>query len=379
MMNLSKESSSEMWCSLEYRASYLEFTLCYNYLKIKNRSITLLHVLFGEDDFSLRQALEDIKKSIGDATALMSNTNVFEGKIVSPEQLRAACESIPFLSEKRLVIAEGLLDKFESKKETGRKKPAKKPDKVEAYAAFASAMVNLPPFTELVVTGGKLSDRNPLLQELVKITKVKTFPLLKGKDIIAWIEKRVNSEAKGKKISPKASALMARLVGSDFWTMANEVDKLILFTGGRDIGEDDVKAVVSSAQEANIFNMVDSIIEQRIGAAQELLQQLFRQGMAPVQILVMISRQVRIIYLVREMRAAGKPRAEMMGKLGLTSDFVLRKAWEQAERYSPARIREVYHLLLEADISIKTGKVEGELALDILIAEMGRSGAVPAN
>jgi DNA polymerase III subunit delta len=339
----------------------------------------LLHVLFGEDDFSLRQALEDVKKSIGDPAALMSNTNVFDGKAVTPEHLRAACESVPFLSEKRLVIAEGLLDKFESKKESGRKKSAKKPDKVEEYAAFAAAMVNLPSFTELVVTGGKLTDRNPLLQELTKITKVKTFPLLKGKDINLWIEKRVASQGKGKHISPKALALMARLVGSDLWTMANEIDKLILYTGPRDIGENDVKAIVSNAQEAGIFSMVDAIIEQRVGAAQALLQQLFRQGMAPVQILVMISRQVRIIYLVREMRAAGKQRAEMMGKLGVTNSFVLQKSYEQAERYSLSRIKEVYHLLLEADISIKTGKVEGELALDILIAEMGRAGAVAAN
>jgi DNA polymerase III subunit delta len=332
----------------------------------------LLHVLIGEDDFSLRQALEDIKKSIGDASALMSNTNVFEGRTVPPEQLRAACESMPFLSEKRLVIAEGLLDKFESKKETGRKKSSKKPDKVDEYAAFAAVAAGLPVFTELVITGGKVTDRNPLYQELMKISKPKNFPVLKGKEINSWIEKRVASQTKGKKISTKAAALMARLVGSDLWTMANEVDKLILFTGTRNIEEEDVKTVVSNAQEAGIFNMVDAIIEQRVGVAQELLQQLFRQGMAPVQILVMISRQVRIIYLVREMHAASKPRAEMMGKLGLNSDFVLRKAYEQAERYSPARIKEVYHQLLEADISIKTGKVEGELALDILIAEMGR-------
>jgi DNA polymerase-3 subunit delta len=338
----------------------------------------LLHVLYGEDDFSLRQALEEIKKSIGDATALMSNTNVFEGKAVSPEQLRAACESMPFLSEKRLVIAEGLLDKFEHKKESGRKKSAKKPDKVEEHAAFTAAAANLPPFTELVVTGGKLSDRNPLLQELMRVTKIKAFPLLKGSQLTQWIEKRVASQAKNKHISPKAAAMMVRLVGSDLWTMANEVDKLILFTGDRDIGESDVKAVVSSAQEVRIFDMVDAIIEQRIGAAQELLQQLFRQGMMPAQILVMISRQVRIVYLVREMRAAGKPRGEMMGKLGLTNDFILRKAYDQADRYSPARIKEVYHQLLEADISIKTGKVEGELALDVLIAEMGRTGTLSA-
>jgi DNA polymerase III subunit delta len=330
----------------------------------------LLHVFIGEDDFSLKQALEDVKKSIGDATALMSNTSAFEGKTLTPEHLRAACESMPFLAEKRLVTVEGLLEKYESKRDSSKKKSVKQAAKIEEYISYANVAKNLPPFTELVIMGGNISDKNPLLQELMKITKVKVFTPLKGAQINQWIEKRVAVLAKDKKISPKAVALMARLVGSDLWTMANEVDKLVLFTGTRSIEEEDVKAVVSNAQEAGIFNMVDALIEQRIGPAQELLQQLFRQGMAPVQILVMLSRQVRIIYQVKEMRAAGKQRHEMMGKLGLNSDFILRKAWEQAERYSPARIRDVYHQLLEADISIKTGKVEGELALDILLAEM---------
>jgi len=340
----------------------------------------LLHVLFGEDDFSLRQSLEEIKKSIGDETSLMSNTNVFEGKTLTPEHLRAACEAMPFLSEKRLVIVERLLDKFEEKQKGGKKKSAKPSAKaspaIPEYEAFAAAVKNLPPFTELVITGGKISSRNPLLQELMKITKVQTFPMMKSAQLGQWLEKRVAAQAKGKKISPKAVGLMVRLVGSDLWTMANEVDKLILYTCGRNIEEEDVKAVVSNAQEAGVFAMVDAIIEQRVGPAQELLQQLFRQGMAPVQMLAMISRQVRIIYQVREMRAAGKQRGEMMGKLGLTNDFVLRKANEQADRYTAARIKEVYLQLLEADISIKTGKVEGELALDILIAEMGRQNTV---
>ena len=67
----------------------------------------MLHILIGEDDFSLRQALEEIKKSIGDPTALMPNTTMLEGSQVTPEQLRAACETVPFLAEKRLVIVEG--------------------------------------------------------------------------------------------------------------------------------------------------------------------------------------------------------------------------------------------------------------------------------
>jgi DNA polymerase-3 subunit delta len=104
---------------------------------------------------------------------------------------------------------------------------------------------------------------------------------------------------------------------------------------------------------------------------------LFQQGMVPAQILVMLARQIRIILLVREMREKGKSRGEIQKKLGLKHEFALRKAFEQADKYSPARIKEVYHQLLETDIAIKTGKMEEELALDMLISRLGR-GVVSA-
>jgi len=336
----------------------------------------LLHILIGEDDFSLRQALEEINKSIGDPTALMTNTTVLEGKTVTPEQLRAACETVPFLAEKRLVIVEGLLERFEPKGKTVKKKSSRQNELEEAYKPIADGIKQLPPFTELVLMGSKINDHNPLFAEIKSQAKVKSFPMLKPNQLGQWIERRLAAQQKGSSISPKAEALMVRLVGNDLWTMANEIDKLLLFSGGRQIEEADVKAVVSNAQEASIFNMVDAILELRVGAAQELLQQLFRQGMAPAQILVMLSRQARIIFQVKEMRKQGRSRSEIQSKLGLNSDFVLRKAWEQADKYSPARIRDVYHKLLETDIAIKTGKMEGELALDVLIAELGQRGAV---
>ena len=338
----------------------------------------MLHILIGEDDYSLRQALEEIKKSIGDPTALMTNTTVLEGRQVTPEQLRAACETVPFLAEKRLVIVEGLLERFEPKGRTGKKKPTRQSDQEEAYKPIAEGIKQLPPFTELVLIGGRVNERNPLLRELMPAAKVKFFPMLKPNQLGQWIERRLALQGKGSSMSPKAAALMIRLVGNDLWTMSNEIDKLIMFTGGKAIEEADVKAVVSSAQDASVFNMVDAILELRVGAAQELLQQLFRQGMAPAQILVMLSRQVRIIFQVKDMRERGRSRGEIQTKLGLNSDFVLRKAWEQSDKYSPARIRDVYHKLLETDIAIKTGKMEGELALDVLIAELGQRGAVSA-
>ena len=336
----------------------------------------MLHVLFGADDYSIRQALGEIKNSIGDATALMTNTTVLEGRQVTPEHLRSACETVPFLAEKRLVIAEGLLERFETKVKTGKKKAPRQPEQPEEYLAIAGAVKNLPPFTECVILGGEISERNPLLRELSSFIRVRSFPSLNRAQLGQWIERRVT--VAGGSISPQASALLARFVGNDLWAMSGEVDKLTQYAAGRRIEEADVKTVVSDAQEATVFAMVDAVMESRPGAAQELLQQQFRQGAAPAQLLTMLARQVRIIFQVKDMRSRGVARAIIQTRLGLNAEFLLNKAWSQADKYSMDRLREVFHKLLEADLAIKTGKLDGELALDILVAELGQAGAVPS-
>ncbi len=332
----------------------------------------MLHLLIGEDDFSIRQSLEEIKKSVGDATVLAANTTVLDGQ-VTLDQLRGTCETVPFLAEKRLVIIEGLLERFEPKNKSGRNRAARLPDQPDECKLIAGYVSQVPEFTELVLVGGRIGNRNPLLRELSAVAPVKSFPLLKEAKLRQWIERRVTGA--GGSISPRAVDLLVSFVGSDLWIMANEVDKLALFSGGRRIEEGDVRVVVSYAQEANVFAMVDAILEFRAGVAQELLQQLLKHGAAPAYLLVMLSRQVQLLVRVRELKRQGKSRNEIQNKLGLTYDFVFRKALEQADKYSLARLREVYHQLLETDLSIKTGKYDGELALNILIAGLGR-GAV---
>jgi DNA polymerase-3 subunit delta len=334
----------------------------------------LLHVLIGEDNYSLRQALEEIRKSVGDATALMTNTTILDGKSVTLEQLHSAGETVPFLADKRLVIVEGLLERFESSGRPGRKRTPGRAESSEECRTLAEVMKSVPPFTEMVVISGRIKAGNPLLHELSKVAKARSFPLLKYAQLSQWVERRIREA--GSSISPSALTALVRFVGNDLWSMANEVDKLVLYNGGQHIGEADVKAVVSSAREERVFALADAVLEFRAAAAQSVLQHLFQQGMAPVQLLVMLSRQVRIILQMKELRAQGRSRGDIQSKLGLTSEFALRKAWEQADKYAPARLRELYHRLLETDISIKTGRMDGEIALNVLITELGHRGTV---
>ena len=329
----------------------------------------MLYILFGQDDFSLRQSLEEIKGGIGDQTLLAANTTELDGRQVTLDQLRIACETVPFLAEKRLVIVNGLLERFESEGKSRRKKKSTRATKQQNdYKSLVACMSKTPDSTILVLVDGRVASKNPLFMELSTRAEVREFRLLSSERLRQWIQGRVTEE--GGSISPRAVGSLAGLVGGNLWVMAGEINKLVLFASGRRIEEEDVKAVVGCAQEANVFVMVDAILEFKVGVAEQSLEQLLQRGAAPAYLLVMLSRQVRMIVRARELRNQGKPKIEIQSRLGLTSEFALRKTLEQADRYSWERLKDVYHKLLEADLAIKTGKYKDELALNILVAEL---------
>ena len=329
----------------------------------------MLYILLGQDDFSLSESLEEIKRGIGDQTLLAANTTTIDGQRMTLDQLRTVCETSPFLAERRLVIVNGLLERFEPKgKPSPRKKVtpvANQQDECKLLSAYIS---KLPDSTILVLIDSKIASNNPLFRELSAKAEIKSFPLLRGTKLRQWIQKRVVGE--GGSVSPQAVDLLTKLVGGNLWIMANEINKLVLFTSGRRIEEEDVKMAVSYSQQASVFAMVDAILEFKVGVAEQFLQQLLQGGASSAYLLFMLSRQVRMIVRTKELRNQGKSGIEIQNKLGLTSEFAWRKTLEQAGRYPLERIKQVYHKLLEADLSIKTGKYEGELALNILIAEL---------
>ncbi len=331
----------------------------------------MLYILSGQDDFSLTQSLEGIKRGIGEPAVLAASTTTLDGQQSTLDQLRTVCQTVPFLLEKRLVIITGLLERFAHEGRTSRQKKTKRTDQEDEYKLFAACITRLPDSTILVLIEGRIANNNPLFRELADKAVVKSFPLLRDTKLRQWVQRQVKEA--GGSISPPAVDLLAKLVGSNLWIMTSEIDKLILFASGRRIEEEDVKALVS-VQPTSVFAMVDAIVEFKAELAEQLLEQLLQRGAAPAYLLVMLSRQIRMIVRARELRNQGKPQTEIQNKLGLASEFALRKTLEQASRYSLLRLKEVYSRLLEADLAIKTGRYEGQLALNILVAELCQRG-----
>ena len=107
----------------------------------------------------------------------------------------------------------------------------------------------------------------------------------------------------------------------------------------------------------------------RAGVGIRLIHQILNSGNPPSYVIAMIARQVRLLLLSKELRAQGIAPAEIGRRLSLSS-YPLRKTLEQERRFTAQQLTEFHHKLLEADLSMKTGASDEQLALDMLIADL---------
>ena len=342
-------------------------------LKLNGKGIILLYILYGENDFSLRQTLGEIRKSLGDPELLAVNTTVLDGQQLTFEELKSLGDTAPFLFSRRLIIVEGLLRRFEPQPKAKRRNrqaaSESRAKEIAKWQALSNYSKQMPPTSVIILIDGKLGKNNPLFQILAATAKVIYFPLLRGKALRDWIQKRVTEG--GGTISVGAISLLAELIGSDLWVMDQEIEKLLLYALNRPITEDIVRQIVSQTREAKVFNLIDAILDSQAHRAHHVLYQLMKEGGSAPYLLVMIARQLRLI--VRAKEAQDLPRAQVQDRLGLTSNYSLDKTLSQAKAYALPHLKEIYHKLLETDLAIKTGKYSGDLALDLLITELCQS------
>jgi DNA polymerase-3 subunit delta len=239
----------------------------------------------------------------------------------------------------------------------------------------------MPPSTHLVLIDGEIEGRNPLLDALKGKGEVREFRPLYPRAVPDWIRRR--AQPLDLKLSAGAVRLLAEFVGNDLWTLSGELEKLSVYGAGADgsadprpqpIGEDEVRALVTAVRETAVFPLVDAIVEARPAAAVRLLRQMFRQGSGAPYILSMIQRQFRHLAIAREMLDAGESGRRIGDALRL-HDFALERLLEQAPGYTMARLQAAFQRLLEADLHIKHGIYDGELALELLVQDLAEAGS----
>ncbi len=333
------------------------------------------HVVYG-DSFLVAGVVRQVIRDAGASDVMDSNHHRLSAAQAQPAEAVATCNSLPFLDAVRLVEIEGALATEESaggRRGRGRG-TRRQTGSGSGWMQLAEAVPEMPDTTLLVLVDGEVADSNPLLRALAERCQVHKQSAPSGQGLGQWIKR--SAEERGGSITPPAIQAIMEMIGNDLWTLDRELEKLSLFATGREITEPDVRALVPYAQEANIFAAVDAIMDRRPGDALRLLAQLMEEGREPLYIIAMIERQLRLIALARDLTDRGVVQPELGRRMGANSDFVVRKTLGQARRMTLPEISLKYRRVLESDLAIKQGRLDPEVSLELLVADLAGAGAI---
>jgi DNA polymerase-3 subunit delta len=339
------------------------------------------YILHGEEEFGLGEVLGELRAELaaGDPAMAQLNTSFLEGQRLTLGELRHVCDAIPFMARNRLVIVNGLLGwlmpggRAREGATQEDEPPASKKALLDSLLAY---LPKLPDTTWLVFVEGQTL---PVFHPILKLAEVEAkrkracvqeFKRLKDQEVPGWIRQRMRS--KGGELTPEATAMLAALVGGDLRLLDQELEKLLLWADGGQVTGQDVQALVSYAREASIFDLVDYVGRRQTDRALRLLHHLLDDGEVPLYLLAMLARQVRILIQVSELRAQGRTPKQTADRLKL-HPYVVEKGIAQARNFQMNQLEGAHRQLVETDWRIKTGELDEELALDMLVVTLTRT------
>ena len=180
-----------------------------------------------------------------------------------------------------------------------------------------------------------------------------------------WLIER--AKGMGKTLSHRAAFLLVEIAGSDLHTLASELDKICTFAGERDrIEVEDILEAAASQRSFSAFEMLDHIKAQQADKALRSLRSMILLGELPLKILSTMAWQIRLVWQVKDGMRLGISEADLHRRLG-AHPFAVRKARQQALRFSDAELYRAIAAIGRTDIAIKSTGTSADLLLEDLV------------
>lgn len=324
------------------------------------------YILHGDDSISRQGALAKMRAAMGEDAAL--NCSEFDGRVTPVPEVLAAARSLPFLADKRLVIARGLISHITRK---GAGQAGK-----QATKRLIDELGNLPEFTRLVLVEDELlSEKNAVLKAARESGTGYIGAFKAPQDLTGWIMQRARAEYDAE-IGPAASAAIASVVNQDLLRADSELHKLVCYVDGeRQISEGDVAVLTPYVPEANVFEMVDALANGDGERALRLIYQSLHDNPKDpgFNLYGMIVRQFRLLVMAKEhLETGGSSQGPAMGRALKVPPFVAGRLATQSRGFTLEQLERILKHLQRFDQDMKTGRIAPRLAMDLLVSSLAR-------
>ncbi|MEO5377289.1 MAG: DNA polymerase III subunit delta [Magnetococcus sp. DMHC-6] len=312
-------------------------------------------LLYGQEQGIIRELTTLFTKTVLKNSQDNADFDVetFFGADLQEERFLTACQSPPFMGEKRLIIL----------------REAEKLD-LHTQKSVLGYLDHFSPSTVFLAIAGPLESQHLLRKKFENSPSAWCVPFytLEGNQLGNWLKSQLAQS--GFSIAPPAVALLCQRLEGNSEAAFQELEKLKLFMGEqRKISLQEVLAVVGETMILNPFTLADSVTEGQAQQAITLLQKLLEADEEPLALLAILAQRLRRLAKGQQLL----DKREEQKKIAI----ILKIFWKeestffnQCRRLSPARLADGLLECLEADKELKGGLLPAWMVMERLVIRL---------
>lgn len=307
------------------------------------------YLLEGNDGIVLDKKIDEIISSTNFSNASRSSYDIDE------KDLSDALEDLDtysFLNDKKVIVIKNVFSNNSDIKATHLLKYIDNPN----------------PDNLLILTCKKLDNRLNLAKK-IKSNKNITFIKLEVNP-----NKYVKEILKDYKIEDSTINLLIEKCRGNITALNSECNKLMIYKiEEKNITKSDIyDMVIERLGESNevLFSFVNSILSKNKTNSFKEYEELLKYNIDSNSIIGLVSSQTRLIYQIKILNEKGLSNEQIRETLGVKSIFQIKKIKEYTYKYTYKELANLISSLAKIDLNIKSGKLNSNMAIDMLLINM---------
>ena len=329
--------------------------------EIKEGMLRSVYLLFGPEEYLINLYMKEFEKAIVTPTFKEFNHHVLEGRDAA-DRLIGLCETIPVMSNKKLVVA----------KETGLFAEAETKNKKDKSHAGLGGMLmeylrEKPKEAHLIFIEREVNKKSRMFKAVEELGMCVEFAYQKEQDLARWAMGMFHTH--DVRISKGDAEYLVNSCPPDMTGIINEVNKLIDYAGSDNIiKHEDIDDICIKTLQSKVFDMIDAITRKDSAKAYELLDDMLVLKEPIQKISVLVARNFKNLLYIKEMRAKGYSPERISKETGM-QNFVVNKYIRHSGAFSLEQLKNAVKDCLEIDVRVKTGRADPRLALETFISK----------
>ena len=335
-----------------------------------------VYLLCGEESYYIERARKRILEVLfPNGEGMQDSLQRLEGD-VDPESLGGLIETMPFFSDKNVILVKNASLFREKKAGNGEDTTGKKKVADKKQERFLRLLAEMPEYSYVIFESGEKADkRRKIYKTVEKYGAVLEAEPVRPWNINDWLQGKLQSM--NKELDRDAYVYFASAVSMmqqiSLEYLDKEFDKLALFSKERRIGKAALSEAFAGIPEVSVFALMDAVSARDAGRSLVLLRRQMGDGVYLPLVLGLLARHVRQLWQAKELQAKGY-RGKALAKPLELNPVIAERLGRAAESFPVPVLRRAMLDLADADYLLKTGQAGGELLENIVIGLCREAG-----